>query len=337
MKSYQLLFLSFVLIIASCKGQPKEIIITDPVVLLAKETSLYTDQIDWQEVNKKYTELADGKSSPEDLKPALQFLINSLGDKHGTIRSAKDNSILAYYTKPVDFPDKRDPAFVNDVINDITSEFSYDILDDDIGYLKIVGIGPNKSIEEHTSIIRSGLVDMYDRGCKSWIIDLRYNGGGNVNPMMAGTAPLIGEGFVGGSVDASGDIYTSYEIRQGQFFNGDRPVAPTKDEIVISSEAKVVVLLSRYTVSSGEMLAIAFKGRDNTLFIGEPSGGYVTGNGWNQIDDEYILNISNSIFIDRNKNVYKERVGVDEHSEFIPTNDLSSDLQIRQAIDWLKM
>jgi C-terminal processing protease CtpA/Prc len=104
----------------------------------------------------------------------------------------------------------------------------------------------------------------------------------------------------------------------------------------IEASEKVVVLVSRYTASSGEMTAITFKGRDNTLFIGEPSAGYTTGNGYDIVTEDLALVISKDIFIDRNKVAYENRVGVDEAIPFQHTIAIEDDNQIKRAIVWLK-
>ncbi|MFT6809252.1 MAG: carboxyl-terminal processing protease [Saprospiraceae bacterium] len=82
------------------------------------------------------------------------------------------------------------------------------------------------------------------------------------------------------------------------------------------------------------MTAIAFKGRENTIFIGEAPAGYTTGNEWDQISEDILLNISQSVFVDRNKNIYKAKVGVDIEIEFLTGLELEEDPNISKAIDW---
>ncbi|MFT6809253.1 MAG: carboxyl-terminal processing protease, partial [Saprospiraceae bacterium] len=60
-------------------------------------------------------------------------------------------------------------------------------------------------VKKNTIKIRNGIIDLHGRGAKKWILDLRYNRGGDINPMIAGLAPLIGDGNIGGSVDKSKD------------------------------------------------------------------------------------------------------------------------------------
>ena len=115
-----------------------------PFVQKAKETSLYTQKINWEEVNTKFIEIIAAKEGSEGLKDGLQFLINSLGDKHASIRSAKDFSIVVAYNGPTEDYSNRDADFVNNVLNDVSAKFSYDLLEEDIAYLKVVGKYPKQ-------------------------------------------------------------------------------------------------------------------------------------------------------------------------------------------------
>lgn len=304
-----------------------------PIVLKAKETSLYADNVNWNEVNTKFIALTKEKEKTKDLRQGLQYLINSLGDKHGHFRSAKDNSIIVSYNGEISEEDNRNSKFVNTVINDVSTKFSYKLLDNGIGYLRIVGIGPG-DIKLQSDFIRQGLIDLKSKGADKWIVDLRFNGGGNMEPMISGLAPLIGEGFIAGSINKNNEI-REYTIKDGQFFNYGRLACEMDNLPKIKSNEKVAVLLSRYTISSGELVAVAFKGRENTLFIGEETAGYTTGNGYDKINNDLVLIISQDVFIDRNKNKYDGKVGVDEKIEFQHYVNLENDNQVSRAKEWL--
>lgn len=329
MKNISLIVI-MVLALSSCKAQKKEVTF-HPIVLKAKETSLYTDRIDWEKVNTKFISLTKNNN---ELKDALQYLINSLGDKHASVRSAKDHSFIAYYTGPDKGNDTRDYKFLNTVINDISAQFSYQLLGDNIGYLKVVGIGPG-NVKEQADFIRKGVKDLNAKGVDKWILDLRYNGGGNMEPMLAGLAPLVGKGFIAGAINKTDDI-RPYTITNGQFFNHGRLACEMNNTPKIATDEKVAVLLSRYTASSGELVAVAFKGRANTKFIGESTAGYTTGNGYDKINENMLLIISQDVFIDRNKNRYDKYVEVDEQIPFQHNTTIENDNQIDRAIAWLK-
>ena len=327
-----LYILTTTLLLCSCKWQ-KRAIAFHPIVLKAKETSLYADKVDWKKVNTEFIALTTGKESIEDLKEGLQYLINNLDDKHAQFRSVKDNSIIVSSTGNVRGNDNRISEFTNTVINDALAKFSFKALGNGIGYLKIVGIGPG-DVKKQSDFIRQGLIELKAKGVDKWIVDLRYNGGGNMEPMISGLAPLIGEGFIAGAINRDNEI-RDYTIENGQFYNYGRLVCKMKNLPKMGSNEKVAILLSRYTISSGELVAVAFKGRKDVIFIGEETAGYTTGNGYDKVSDDLALVISQDVFIDRNENKYINKVGVDIDIEFQHNVDLDNDYYISRAQIWL--
>ncbi len=330
------LYLLAASVYSSCSLSQQETKELSPIVQKAKETSLYTDAIDWTKVNAEYLRLTKGKNTVADKMDGYQFLLNSLGDPHASLRSVEDYSILVSYDGEIKSKDKRkrDGEFMKTVINSPNATFSAQDIDEEIGILKIIGIGPG-DVKKQADEIRKGLLDLKEKGISKWIVDLRYNGGGNIDPMISGIAPLIGEGYIGGSAYLDKEMAREYRIENAQFYNYGRLACEMSNEPKINPDEKVVVLLSKYTISSGEMLAVAFKGRPNTRFIGEYSGGLTTGTGFDLIEDEVYLVIAQDIFCDRNKNVYNEHVDVDESIAFDHTATLELDKQIQRAIEWL--
>ena len=94
-------------------------------------------------------------------------------------------------------------------------------------------------------------------------------------------------------------------------------------------------MLSRYTISSGELVAVAFKGRPYTRFFGESTAGYTTGNSYEHVTNDLILMISEDVFMDRNKVTYHNKVKVDELIEFQHNTTLEDDNQVNRAVKWL--
>ena len=331
MKKIVIGFIGF-LFLCACQGQSQKEAY-HPMVLKAKETSLYTDRINWEEVNTGFLKRINKDESLTGQTEGLQYLINSLGDKHAQIRSVKNHALIVSYNGKSGGEDNRESEFINTVINDVSAKFSYQYLENGIGYLKVVGIGPG-NVKAQAEFIRQGLKDLKSKGVNKWIVDLRFNGGGNMEPMISGLAPLIGEGRIAGAINKENQI-RSYTINNGQFFNADRLVCEMDNQPKIESNEKVVVLLSRYTISSGELVAVAFKGRDNTTFIGEETAGYTTGTGYDKMNDELALIISQDVFIDRNQKRYDKKVGVDKYVQFQHNVSLEQDNQIKRAKDWL--
>ena len=87
----------------------------------------------------------------------------------------------------------------------------------------------------------------------------------------------------------------------------------------------------------GEALAISFKGRPRTRFIGEKTGGYTTANESIQFSAETGMFLATSVETDRNRNRYPENVSPDE--EITGGDDfdyLLNDKKIQAALRWLK-
>jgi len=77
------------------------------------------------------------------------------------------------------------------------------------------------------------------------------------------------------------------------FYRIFRQLKLIRNRIKDCKKIQVVILIGAVTRSSGNMTAIAFKGRPNTYFIGEPTEkGYTTSNGYFQFAFNLTLNFS---------------------------------------------
>ncbi len=304
------------------------------IVNLAQNISVYSKNVDWEKVDQEFHRISNGSMEKESLLPALQYLINALGDPHATIRSTENYKILVNYTGPTDQKDLRKSSYVNEVINNIDSKFSC-TSKNEVGILKIVGIGGHASVEDEAQAMQDCISNLKNAGINKWIIDLRDNGGGNMNPMIADISPFFKEGFIGGSMNAEGELVNRYEIKNHNFYDTERLVYESPSPIKNCTSDSLVVLLSKYTASSGEIVAVTFKDRPNTIFIGEETAGYTTGNGYQVITDELALIISQNYISDRNHNLYTDKVGVDIEIPFQESHSGRDDQQMQAAINWL--
>lgn len=312
--------------------------ILDTAILRAKGTSLYTHSVNWDSLQNQVYAKAQNAETIQDLGFAFEELLNGMRDHHGKVLSAKDYSYLAWFS---DYENKRyidNRAFDTEtwkVVNDTVLKFDYKLLKGKIGYLKIVGIGPNVDVEMEAKKIREAVVSLHKKKATKWIIDLRYNGGGNMNPMMAGIAPLVGDGIVGSTVDLNNEKQFDWEIKGSNFIYYGYQAVTLPDNVKFKKEPKIAVLTSRWTVSSGEIVATSLKGRPNTKFFGEATGGYTTNNGWEVINDEIILVISTGVYCDRNGTVYEENIPVDVEVPFEVINEIDKDQSVLEAKKWL--
>lgn len=305
-----------------------------PALKLAKETSLFKNEVDWNLIVTNYIQIIE---ESEDKKKAYQYLINALGDEHGTFRSSKNFQVLAHYTgeSKSTTPHPFDYQFHTEIINNPEATFEYKLLPSHIGYLKIVGVGPQRPMNIVAREIQMAIAELKEQGANKWMVDLRYNGGGNMNPMLTGLAALLGDGKIGGSSDNDGNELSNYVIKNGQFIDTKNLVIDLENPIKKPINDKIAILVSRYTISSGEVVAVGFKGKENTRFFGQQSAGMTTVTGYDFIDNETIMLISKAYYRDRNNQVYTNGVEVDEVIEFDEYATFEDDKIIQSSIEWL--
>jgi carboxyl-terminal processing protease len=337
MKIPATLLLSFIITTFSAQTHIRSIL--DSVFYKTKEISLYSSLVNWDSLQKQVYLKAENATTIEELGPAFETLLNGIRDPHGSILNAQTYNRIANFTdyENTDSPDKRVRELATwQAVNDTALKFEYKLLDKKVGYLKIVGIGPNADVEKEALKIREAINQLAKRKIDKWIIDLRYNGGGNMNPMMAGLAPLIGDGIVGKLVNLRGDTLFKWEIKDGNFTYGGYEARLTlPNTIRFKRTPTIAVLTSRFTVSSGELVATSLKGHPETKFFGEATGSFTTNNCWEIINNEVILNISTAVYCDRNGNVYRYNIPVDVEIPFVVEGEVEKDECIQVAVRWL--
>ncbi len=304
----------------------------DKIIEHAENNSLYRKNVNWPSLKKEMYSLSKDADSVSQLKPALDLMLKKLNDTHG--RFFHNNQYLSYYSG-----DKKEHRknMNSEVYNEIQSiqvyEFKTLVLDDSIGYVRIVGL-PMGDNQKMSNDIQNAVCKLVENGAKKWVIDLRFNGGGNMFPMVEGIASIIGDGIVGGTKGVTDDESSIWQIKNGDFFYDEQNVA-IENKCPISEVQKIAVLTSVYTASSGEALAVILKNRPKTRFFGNKTMGMVTATDYTPIDSLTAMMISVSYYKDRKSNVYNEFVDVDEIIEFEPKVEIGEDKGINRAIEWL--
>ncbi len=138
-----------------------------------------------------------------------------------------------------------------------------------------------------------------------WVVDLRRNVGGNMWPMLHAVRPILGEATPGYFVSSRGREAFSY-------FYGMGPGAKTLAYALKRTDPPVAVLTSRLTVSAGEALTVAFRGRPDSRSFGEATAGLATSNQSLPMPDGAVLVVTAAYEADRSGRVYEGRILPDE-------------------------
>ncbi|MBI1342514.1 MAG: hypothetical protein GC171_06240 [Terrimonas sp.] len=156
--------------------------------------------------------------------------------------------------------------------------------------------------------------------------------------MLSGLSQFLGNQTIGFETDINDSITRTWEIKNGNLVIGDYKATDIKVKQKSNlTKVPIVVIIGPVTKSAGSMVAIAFKGRVNTIFIGEPTAdGYTTSNGYFQFASNLTLNFATNYVADRKKQIYKPNLNPDisitQGNNF---HNLLNDSKIKAAIKWL--
>lgn len=134
-------------------------------------------------------------------------------------------------------------------------------------------------------------------------------------PMLAGLAPLLGE-----------EVPGFFQTRSGE--RSAWQVTPSAKCAAKPFADRVAVLIGPRTASSGEAVAVAFRGRAATRFFGQPTAGLSTGNQDIALPDGAKLMLTTSVYVDRHGQTYPDGIAPDSLHE-------SDEATLAAARTWL--
>jgi len=302
------------------------------IITYTEENSLYRNEVEWDTLKPQIISQAKEAKSISDISPALKYMLKALGDEHGQV--IFKNQMIGNYYGPLK---KHHKNMEIEVYNELQSgdmyKFHSQLLKGSIGYVRIVSL-PMGDNENMAKEIQDEVCKLSENGAESWIIDLRYNTGGNLMPMAEGLALIIGDDSVGGARGLTEEESLIWRIKDGDFYIDDYSVR-LKNDCNVPASSKVAVLVSSYTASSGEALAVIFKGRENTKLFGQKTFGFVTGNDYQFLNDSIAVNLSVNYYHDRNGIVYDKYIDVDEEVSFSKSPLSTNDKAVEIAEEWI--
>jgi len=153
------------------------------------------------------------------------------------------------------------------------------------GYVHVPQWSGNDAIADS---LQSAIASLESAHVCGWIVDVRANGGGNMWPMLAGVGPLLGDTLIGAFGTGPSaerwlykDGFSAIVRANGKIDTVSRATVATAR--LRDPRAPVAVLFDGGTGSSGEAIALAFRGRPNTRSFGEPTAGFATSNHGTQL------------------------------------------------------
>jgi carboxyl-terminal processing protease len=297
------------------------------VVSTMKEHALNNTNVDWDAYNRKAEHILSTGGKREDVFQLLGSIFTDIGDFHG-----------GFFYDGVRYGMRQPDLNVRQELQDgfrIGAKVKSLILDGQFGYIFIPPINSFASDGGKSVGLKIDSIICHSPNVKGWIVDLRLNLGGNMYPMIGGLQSLLGEGKMGAFVSKNQET-TEWTISKGVFKAGLDSVT-IANSLCDFKTLPVVVLISQLTSSSGEAVAIAFKGRDKTIFLGEPTSGYITALNRYQLDSHAMLLVAEAYMCDRTGFCYTKKLTPDiilVHGDNFM--ELENDVKVLQALSWLK-
>ena len=263
----------------------------EEVFELVQTHALNRDKVDWDRLREKiYTDEMHAETTA-DTYDSVRHMLVWLNDRHSSFLSSEE----AEWFMNLDTSAADNPA-----PESWLSEEGYAYL-----YIPQFASGDREVNNAYAQQLQQRVKALDASAPCAWVIDLRQNFGGNLFPMVAGLSGLIPDGEVSSLQFVDGRIETSL-LKNGQFIDQGEVLTEVKEPLTgLSNPTPVIaILIGPVTSSSGEMLALSFKGLPNVTYFGHETGGYTTGNSLFTLSDGSIILLTTSIFIDRTGQAY---------------------------------
>lgn len=282
----------------------------DRALDLMQAHSLYRARLDWAAIRADTVAAAGDAVSTADTWPALRHGLSLLGDRHSALIT----------------PPRPQPVSANAVDGRSASPLGA-LLDGGHAYLWLPGhAGGNAAADRaYADALQALVAEFAGRAACGWVVDLRDNPGGNMWPMLAGLAALLGDGTVGGFRDPDGTVRDWWVADGAAGAAGDEHARSSRP-FEFERLPPVAVLTGPGTASSGEAVRVAFEGRPRSRSFGAATFGVPTGNRGFRLADGALMFVTASRFVDRDGVAYDGPIAPDR---------LAGDDPLATARGWL--
>jgi hypothetical protein len=271
---------------------------------ILKAHHINREKVDWPSIEAQAELINAGKSLPADAYPAIGYVLGKMGERHSFLRPAQIVEALRTGTPSANGQP------VGETTLPLAGRYPGDVL-----AINIPGhTGSQESDRSYALTLRHALAIARQIGVCRVLIDLRWNDGGNMWPMLNGLAPLLGQEPYGYFHNSNAGE-TTWTVSKGTTSGTDGVEPPAPDDVKALGAVPVAVLIGPGTMSSGEFTAVAFRGRPNTMFFGGPTAGFVTANGTYELPDGAQLFVAQSWSSDRLHRPYRVAVVPDENTD----------------------
>lgn len=312
----------------------------DTLLSLAKTNSYYASTVNWDALENEMRSISKQNDSISSLGKPAEFLFEKLGDFHGMLMY---DYKVAFNYRPENSGPPNDSIYQAIGATKINSPYTVNaaILEkQNIAYLEILatGVMQGEQILLARDEIRKAICNLKRKNPDGWIIDLRCNIGGNMNPMLAGLGELIPNADLGGDTKDGESFYSTWSFKNGNFHeNGYSNYSADLTCKNLKTKGRIAVLTSKYTASSGEVVASSLKAQDDSKVIGAKTSGLSSTNGWFVLSDKWVFAPMTGYYMSKDKTVHTNGIIPDILiNEELDLGNLKKGKVIERARQWIQ-
>jgi hypothetical protein len=288
----------------------------------------FKNTISWDSLVTAAREQLSEATSIQDAHTVINQCLKRAQGPHSFVMPSRHAALYHNDTAQL----KRIPA-----LQELVGTIECEMADLGIGYISVPWISTSDSAIciLMADSLQSLISRLADQGATRWIIDLRKNSGGNCWPMLAGIGPLLGNGVCGYFVRQA--RVTSIRYQDGKALHNNTIMCKTNKPVILTDNQRqqIVVLTGPKTSSSGEILALAFKGMPNVRLMGEPTAGLTTANTTYDLFDGSTLVLTICQEADRSGNICEGRIVPNDLIKADPLHK-NEDVVKANALMWLQ-
>jgi carboxyl-terminal processing protease len=276
--------------------------------------SIKKHEIDWPAFRETALEDAGNAKTPADTYDAIRGALERIGDNHSFFRPPGGQQ---------QSPSSDDPVT--------------ELIRTEVGYVEVPAFSGGGPAADDLAALYHALIEEVDTlGVCRWVIDLRGNTGGNMWPMLAGVGPILGEGNPGFFVYPDSVVTTWFYEMGGAGIEATTLVSVEDPYELQGPAPPVAVLTDSLTASSGEAVAVAFRGRADTRSFGSATFGVSTANAVFVLSDGAVIFLTVATLADRDGTLYGGKLEPDSAVAGSKTGDRATDAALDAAVGWLE-